>query len=271
MRIVSLALVAALVASVAHAQPVEIPFRPELPATFDIVEVRTKIESEGGNERVRRGTLRYALEMRSENGGYEAMLSASDAEIGELGPGGRLLDLAQLVGTPVLLELGASGEPTGMRNWEEIRERLEEKLYDEDQWDLIWDAHSLDYDARRAAFVLAAPLAALAPCHNSRLQVAVPERRERSSRMREGGDFVSQTTRELRSMDLQAGTAAITMAIRQGTRRNGGEIDFEEDGMHVECIVDLRSGMARSAVLEVNSSSGQRRSLDQFEFTISRR
>lgn len=223
---------------------VNIPFAPTLPAAFNI-EMHTVAQPEGLPVVEQR--VSYGVALRGAAPSYEAVLTVVSAD-GE-DPFG--FDPAEeLIGFPgeLAVVLGPAGEPARVANWDVVRRKLQDRNI------------SLEFIAQREprrAVTLAPPLAMLAMCHNFNLPVGVPETTETASSPSEGVTMTFRTSREIQSINREAGVAQVAHLSRIEAREDGAAADAEPVQVIVtraECVVDLQSGMARTGTVALTIS-----------------
>jgi hypothetical protein len=238
--------------ALAQEEPIRIPFAPAIPSVF-AVSVRTETSWDGGAQ-TSVEDARYTLELRARNDAYEAIWTANDAQTNGRTYG---FNPALMIGLPISLALNSSGEPSGVQDWPTVRQELVERLVRDERSDLILDGPPPESQPRQAAISLAAPLAMIALCQGTDMRIGEIKHAEREYPPSHGFISTARTSRELRSIDREAGTARIVFVRLQETREEGetgNAASADVMTMRAECTVDLRSGVARNAVLEVTES-----------------
>ena len=268
MRGIVIAVAVALSASAASAQEnVSIPFAPGLPAHYAISETRTI----GDDDAQHITHTTYSLELRAPSdgeGAFDATLTVVSTDGSGLNIGD---ENALLVDFPVLLSLEDDGGLRRVLNWEDVRaEWLRRRRRSEGSED-VDSPGWLNAGPERGAFFLGAPLSALEPCHKIDLPIGAPSTRTRETPA-PPGVRVTRTARELRAVDREAGTARIRFERSDEVHlESASEPPIYSSSMQVECVVDLRSGVARSGTMEMTIASGsptESSSTMRFEITV---
>src|SRR5262245_5308909 len=248
MRFGLLVIGAWLAAPIAFAQEAStpIPFAPAIGSAFTF-EARTEIVSDDGQTSVEQAG--YTLQIRAHADAYEATWILNHATTqGET----RRFNPTLILGLPISLTLNAAGEPTDVANWESAQKELSERLARDTSHDPF--SGGLSSHPRLAAIELAMPLATTTVCQNTNLRVGEPHRTERNYPPSHGFVMMARTSRELTSIDREAGTARIAFERHDETREEGQSAPLNAMTMRAECTVDLQSGVVREADLEVTAS-----------------
>jgi hypothetical protein len=250
MRIALLVLATWLFAPVALAQEtVPIPFAPAIPSTFLIDESRTV----NANGVISTARARYSLDLRAQSPSYDAVLTLVSVEVSgaeklEEDASRMALPQESLIGFPINLSLGPSGEPIALLNFEAVQQRL---------YPGETDYPTFARYAPHLMPVIAEPLGVMSPCQNTALSIGQPVRRERETTIDDGEyrSFV-RTEKELRSVDTVSGRAQLAFTRVQGLRNGSDAAPLHELTIQIECTVDLHTGVVLSAMGQTTNPEG---------------
>lgn len=279
MRTIAVAAMAALWTSAALAQEVvEIPFAPQ-PGVYVVDETRTRTFTENGQARTSGGQVRSRLELRTSVAPFSAVWTTLSADPRAIVIDNGGADPTLLVGESIALTLDESGAPSAMSDWGGVRRRMFQIML-RDERDPFWrrayeatERMMAGWGPETAAPTLFETLGTMSACHNTGLAIGEPLVIDVPIPNALGGPPV--TTRaiwELQAVDRQAGTARIIhgrspdlASLNESAAQSveGLEVLPSDRGQlinsvsqRVECVVDLRSGMARSVTFEVRMSLG---------------
>lgn len=249
LRLLMVAIAFGFAGAASAQENVSIPFAPTLPARYAISEMRSM--SADGEERVTHSN--YTLELRAPadgGDGFDAALTVTSTDNDGLHAGAENL---MLVYFPVLLSLENDGRPHTVRNWQDARAAWLRRARLEDDFAEFSSTTWLEMGPENGAALLAPPLSAIEPCHNTEQAIGSPLVRSREAPLRGGrGVRVTRTTRELRGVDREAGTARIRFErVDELHFQSTSEPADSTSTMRIECTVDLRSGMARDGRMEM--------------------
>jgi hypothetical protein len=295
MRVVLTLVVASFFASSAWGQEVvAIPFAPPTPSMFTIDEVRTRTFTESGRTQTRSGRVRSNLELRSREGGYDAVWTTISAEPQAIVIDNGGADPTLLQGRPIALSLDESGAPTGMVDWRGVRRGMFQIMLDGER-DPFWrraytatERMMSEWSPEIAAPTLMETLSIMSMCHNTELELGKPLTLDAPLPSPLGGPPVlTRLTWALQAVDRSAGTARIlhsrapdiasANASAAGTVERLEVLPEEADdrlnslGSRVECLVDLQSGMARTVRFNVRFTLGADTERRRREITVTPR
>jgi hypothetical protein len=302
--------IALMCASIAHAQngPVEIPFAPPEHTVLEIQEVRTRTSTDargpnGG------GRVTATLEIDGGEPPYTAMWTTTRVEangqvIVQGSPGAAQL----LVGMPIGLDLAENGSPSAVQNWPELQRRVMSVVTEltptaerTEEWRRAHEATERLFASMSpsdAARLLFQDVGIMALCQHTGLTLNQPLQSETMTPNPLGGSPIrTLVTYELTSVNQNAGVAHVVYSsafdpisvaasvremIERMTRETGRTLSAEElesqrsmtlvHNARAECVVDLRTGVARSIVYDTTIDMGsQGRRTDRRELTITPR
>lgn len=221
-------------------------FSPPLSVEYLVEQTDTQTFEGGGVVRSERMVTRSALEFRQVEGAYEAEWTVKTTEgVEPFGHQQLLVDL------PIVFTLGPQGEPVDVVDWQRLRRQLVQRAIDTREADLLDPLFYEGQSSRSAARMLMSPLLAIAPCHNATLSIGMPSASERESPIPNQDEvLVLRSSREVRSIDFEAGQARIVATFQNSVRGGGSDQLTDVTTMRTECAVDLQYGMVRHAVIE---------------------
>lgn len=266
--------------ALAQSTAVAIPFAPRAPASFVIDEVRTRTFTEGGETRTRSGRVRSTLEISAHNAGaYGAVWTTNSAEPAAIVIDNGGADPTLLVGERISLTLDESGAPLAFSDWRSIRRGMFRIMLEHER-DPFWrraytatERAMAQWSPEIAAQTLMETLSILSACHNTDLAPGAPESLDLTARVSFGAlSIPMRATWELEGVDTEASVARIihtrapemaSFNARAAASKTGLVFPAGSEGEGVdnvehrtECVVDLQSGVTRSATFEIRMSVG---------------
>jgi len=297
-------------ASLAHAQsaPVEIPFAPSEQTVLDIQEARTRTSTDARGPNGA-GRVTAILEINGGEPPFTATWTTTSVEangqvIAQGSPGAAQL----LVGMPIGLDLAEDGSPSAVQDWPDVRQRVMSVVTEltpaaerTEEWRRANEATQRLFASMSpsdAARLLFQDVGIMALCQHTGLTLNQPLQSETMTPNPLGGSPIrTLVTFELTGVDQDAGvahivyssafdpesvTASVREMIERMTRETGRTLTTEElesqrnitlvHNARAECVVDLRTGIARSIVYDTAIDMGsQGRRADRRELTITPR